>query len=790
MAAGPKVIYEFGPFRVDPDKQVLLRDDQLVPVTPKTFDTLLMLLRHSREDVTKDELMKELWPDSFVEESNLSQNIFMLRKALGDTPEDRRYIVTLPGKGYRFVAEVRTVTQDGDDVVITSRSRAQMVAEHSAVSPEPALPALPAGQTRKFTWKHAVAASASLMALALVTVLFLQRHRPPVLSEKDSIVLADFTNTTGDSVFDGTLRQGLSIQLEQSPFLSLISDDQIRHTLQMMGQKADAQLTPDVAREICQRVGSTAVLEGSIAQIGTPYLLTVRAVNCSDGKTLASSEAEASDKNHVIDALGKMATEIRNKLGESVSTVQRFNMPLADATTSSLDALKAFTLGTQYHGNEGDDAAILFLKRAIELDPNFALAYAWLQLAYTDIGEPGEAAQYAQKAFDLRDRTSEPEKYFIMSRYYKAVTGNLEKAEQVCLLWKRAYPRSAMPHLHLAGSIYPNTGQFEKGVEEGQEALRLRPDFPPAYGLTMYDLIALDRLDDAKATYEQAVKRNLTYPRLPLVMYQLAFLQNDAAGMEQQAESADAELKDTLLANQADTAAFHGRLREAQEYSMRAADFAARSGRKEMAETILAVAALREALFGNADEAHKLAATVEHSQDWDVQYGAALALAYAGYDKQALTLADNMGQKHPEATNVQFNYLPTLHAKIALLHGNSAAALEDLTVASPYELGFSTYSTWSWTAMYPVYVRGEAYLAAHQAGEAATEFQKILNHRGLVWNSPIGALARLQLARAYAMQGDAPKARQDYQDLLNLWHDADSTMPAFVAVKRELAKMK
>ena len=421
-----------------------------------------------------------------------------------------------------------------------------------------------------------VAGVVAVSTIVLAVGAWLLTHKAHALTDKDTIVLADFANTTGDSVFDDTLRLGLSIQLEQSPFLSIIPDGQVAHTLTLMGQPADTKLTPPIARELCQRTGSAAVIDGSIGQIGTPYLLTVRAVNCADGNSLVSTEAQASDKSHVLDALGKAASLLRNKLGESLSTVKKFDMPLEQASTPSLEALKAFSSGIIVHATEGNEASIRLFKRAIELDPNFALPYAWLGIDYTSVGEPSIAADYTLKAYELRERTSEPEKYFIESRYHKSVTGNMEKAEQVCLVWAQVYPRSVMPRIHLSGAIYPMTGQFEKGVEEGKEARRLSPDFSPSYALPIFDSIALNRLEEAKAIYEEAIKRNLKNPFFPLLLYEIAFLEKDAAGMAQQVERSKGkpEIEDTLLANEADRSAYFGRLREAREFSQRAMDSA------------------------------------------------------------------------------------------------------------------------------------------------------------------------------------------------------------------------
>jgi tetratricopeptide (TPR) repeat protein/predicted Ser/Thr protein kinase len=645
------------------------------------------------------------------------------------------------------------------------------------------------------TWfRWPVVTGATILAIGLTAGgwLFFSR-KAHALTDKDTIVLADFDNKTGDAVFDGTLRQGLSVQLDQSPFLSLVSDQQIQQTLRMMDQKSDAKLTPEIAREICQRTGGAAVLNGSIAEIGTQYLLTLKAANCASGESLASTEAQASDKNHVLDALGKTASEIRNKLGESLSTVQRFDTPLEQATTSSVEALKAFSSGSKVQRTEGDAAAIPFFKRAIELDPKFALAYAWLGLVYVDIGEPSIAADYTRKAYELRDRTSESEKYFISARFHKEVTGNLETAEQSCKLWIQAYPRSSVPQDTLSGAIYPAVGQYEKGVEAGREAIRLNPDYFASYALLMSNYISLNRLDEAKTTYEQALERKLKNPFFNLPLYQIAFLQNDAAGMAQQvARSAGTPgPEDELFGMAADTAAYSGRLRDAQEFSHRAVDSAERAEEKEAAATYYALSSLREALFGNAQEARRRATlTIGRSAGRDVQYGAALALAYAAHDKRAQTLADDLGKTFPEDTLVQFNFLPALRARRAVNRGNASEAIETLRAATPYELGQSTSSIYGWTALYPVFVRGEAYLAAHQGSEAAAEFQKIINHRGIVLNSPIGALAHLQIARAYAMQGDTAKAKAAYQDFLTLWKDADPDIPILTQAKAEYAKLQ
>jgi eukaryotic-like serine/threonine-protein kinase len=784
--------YEFGPFRVDAGRQLLLRDGQPVPLTSKAFETLLVLIQHSEQMVSKDELMKQLWPDTFVEESNLTQHISMLRKALGESPQDHRYIVTMPGRGYRFAEKVREVSDSGE-LIVESHSVQRVIVEETD-SKQPTALVASSSSLRQRPWNVILGATAIVALLTVVAVgRVLYTGNAHTLTERDTIVLADFTNTTGDAVFDGTLRQGLAVQLEQSPFLSLVSDDRIQQGLRLMGQSAEAKLTPAIARELCQRTGSAAVLDGLIAQIGTQYLLTLKAVNCVSGESLASTEAQASDKNRVLDALGKTASEIRNKLGESLSTVQKFDTPLDQATTPSLEALKAFSSGARVAGTNGWAAAIPFFKRAVELDPNFALAYAYWGLGTTIIGEPSIGAGYTRKAYELRDRTSEPEKYFISTIFHKEVTGNIETAEQSCELWIHAYPRSEVPHDYLSGAIYPVIGQYEKAVEESREALRLNPDNALSYGILMFHYTALNRLDEANATYAQAVKRKLDHPLIRIALNGIAFMRNDAAGIAEQLtwSAGKPGIEDNLLALEADTVAYTGRLKEAREFSRRAVDSAERAEQKETAASYSAVSGLREALFGNAGEARRSATVaMERSTGRDVQYGSALALAYAGDDKQARTLTDDLSKRFPEDTVVLSNYLPTLRAKLALRRGNTSDAIENLRNARPYELGQTTTSTYDWTALYPVYVRGEAYLAAHQSNEAAAEFQKILDHRGLVLNEPIGALAHLGLARAYVMHGDTAKARAAYQDFLTLWKDADPDIPILIAAKSEYAKLQ
>ena len=647
----------------------------------------------------------------------------------------------------------------------------------------------PAVERKVARWQIPGAVIAVVILAALAGGYFYY-PRGPKLTEKDTIVLADFTNTTGDSVFDGTLRQGLAVQLEQSPYLSLLSDERIRQTLKLMQQQPDARLTPEIAREVCQRTVSAAFLNGSIAQIGTQYNIILKVVNCASGESLASAGAQASDKNRVLDALGKAASEIRAKLGESLNTVKKFDTPLEQASTSSLEALQAFSLGRKMTAANDFAGSIPVYQRAIKLDPNFAMAYAAMATAYGNIGEPSLAAENAQKAYDLRDRVSEREKFYIDSHYQQYGPGDQEKTRQIYETWAQSYPRDEIPPTNL-GAMYVSLGNYEKSLVGAQEAFRLDPS-----GLNYTNLIAgfidLNRFDEARSLAEEAQAKKLDSGYLRLTMYQLAFFKNDAAGMAQQVAWSTGKpgVEDSLLAMDADTAAYSGQLRKAEEFSRQAAASAERSDEKETAAFYEAQAALREALLGNAAEARKQAeAALGISHGHDVQFLAALAYAFAGDTAKGEALANDFSKRYPDDTIVKFIYLPAIRAQIALVHHDSSKAIDGLHAAAPYELGQVGNGAVS-PALYPIYVRAEAFRLANQGKAAAAEYQKILDHRGIVVNGPIGTLAHLGLGRAYALAGDTAKARTAYQDFLALWKDADPEIPILKQAKAEYANLK
>jgi eukaryotic-like serine/threonine-protein kinase len=784
-----KHLLAFGPFRIDLEERVLTRDQETITLTPKAFETLSVLVQHSERVVLKDDLLKTLWPDTFVEESNLSQHIFQLRKALGDKAHNPEYIVTVPGRGYRFAQKVTDLTDPDGDLIVHSRSMQRVTVEETESAQVSAVSAsFSAFRKIPWNWIFGAAAVVAVLALAAAGTFFYVR-KAHSLTEKDTIVLADFANSTGDAVFDGTLREGLAVQLAQSPFLNIVPDGKLSETLRLMGQQPDARLTPAIARELCQRAGGRAYLSGSIASLGSQYVLGLNVVNCRTGDSLAQELVTADGKERVLKVLGEAAAKMRAKLGESLSTVQKLDTPLEQATTSSLEALQAYSLGVKNSKEMSAAAAVPFYQRAIRLDPNFAMAYEALGVSYYNLGEGSLAAENTKKAYELRERVSEREKFHIESHYYHLVTGDLEKARQAYELWAQTYPRDIVPPANLS-AISAYLGQYDKALVEAREAVRLDPGNGLSYASLVGTYLQLNRLQEAQATAEVAQVKILDSPALRGFLYGLAFLKNDSAGMAQQVawSAGKPGVEDWLLYYEAETAAYSGRLSEAREFSRRAVASAEREREKETAAGYEAAAALREALFGNPAEARRLvAAAMEHSTGRDVRYGAALALVLAGDSARGQAFEDDLAKRFPEDTIVQFNYLPTLRAQIALSRNDSSKAIEALQATAPYELGVAGDVA---PTLYPVYVRGEAYLAAHQGREAAAEFQKIFGHRGLVDNDITWPLAHLGLARAYAMQGDTTKARAAYQDFLALWKDADSDIPILKQAKAEYAKLK
>jgi eukaryotic-like serine/threonine-protein kinase len=631
--------------------------------------------------------------------------------------------------------------------------------------------------------------TAALAVAALIGVVLYLRSRPAtLLTERDSLVLADFDNKTGDTVFDDALKQALAVQLGQSPFLNILSDRKVEETLHLMGRPSTERISRDMARELCIRTGSKAFLVGSISNLGGQYVLGVDAIGCSTGDTLAKEQVEASSKQDVLKALGQAASSLRGKLGESLATVQKFDVPV-EATTPSLEALKAFSMGITTFRNKGNAEAIPFYKRAIELDPNFAVAYASLGLVYGNLGQANLSAQNIKKAYELRERVSEREKYRISALYYQNVTGELEQASQVYELWAKSYPKDSIPPGNL-GYIYAQLGQYDKALVANEESQVLQRDVLGYFNVVGTHL-ALNHIDEAQKQLEEAQANKFDGDFLHLAIYLVSFMKNNTAEMDRQVDWASGKpgTEDLLLSFQSDTKAYYGQLVRARDFSRRAVDAAVRSDSKETAGLWQANAALREAEFGNAAAAKQgVAAAMALSHGRDVKLLCALAMARGNDAARARSMVDELEKNYESQTLVKVYWLPTIRAAIELDSNNVAQAVVLLEPTAPYELGQP--SQFQLGTMYPVYVKGEAELAAHNGPAAVVEFRKFLEHTGVTVNFPLGALAHLGLARAYALSGDAGKARAAYQNFLTLWKDADPDIPILNHAKAEYETLR
>ncbi len=871
-------VLHFGAFAADLATGELWRNSRPLKLQPQPFKLLALLLERQGELVTREEIRQRLWGQAtHVDfEHGLNFAIRRIRETLGDDAERPRYIETLPRRGYRFLAPVervgtvmgpreiaqQTAAIPGGRAVSISDApkspqeltrteaagpRALTVAAPQGIDPASVVrdsASITTGQTAAPQDGHGYgqerpgrqekevpARQRRWMALALIAVvalaaaagayLLVRSHSTPKLTEQDTIVLADFTNTTGDPVFDGTLREGLSAQLEQSPFLNLLSDQRIAETLALMTQPKDARLTHELTREVCLRTGSAASIEGSIGKLGDLYVLGLKAANCQNGDTLAEEQVTANGKERVLEALGKAATKLREKLGGSLASIKKYDVPPENVTTPSLEALQAYTVGRRMWIMSTDVAAALSsYERAIRLDPNFAMAYVQLGDGYTTLGETVRAADYFREAYRLRNRVSERERFHIEWEYDMYATRDLEAAREVAELWIQAYPHDPTPYGALS-TTYNLLGQIDKALVRTQQSFRLNGATGVSYaGLVIMDL-ALYRLEDARAAAQDSIARGLDTPLLEIQLYLVDFLQHDPAAMERDAVSLAGKpgLGDIMLCYESDTATYFGQLMRARELTQRAVESAEGIGEEEEAAGYEAEDAVREALVGNAGLARQQAErAVALSNGRDAEAISAIALALAGDWHEAAPLADDLDRRFPKDTILHSEYLPMIRAGRFLAGRNASKeavkAVEALAAAALYEQA-DTSPTLDF-ALYPAYLRGRAYLAAGQAAGATAEFRKILDHPGIVLNTPIGALAHLGLARAYALKagvdgtaflavrspgnptaggrpvprsGTLAEARAAYRDFFAVWKDADPDIPILKQAKAEYAKL-
>ncbi len=790
--ARPRVLLRFGPFELNAASGELRKAGLPLKIHPQPIRVLQLLAERSGQIVTREEIQRCLWGDNtYVDfEAGINFCIKQVRDTLADDAERPRYIETIPRQGYRFIAAV-THGHPREQVLSFPHAPAEPT-QAPAMPREPSSPLrtarpvlAPAARSKPLS-RFVLPSVLAIFAFAAILIAVFYFRRPPKLTEKDTIVLADFRNNTGDPVFDEALKQALAMELEQSPFLNVLSQTKAGETLALMGRSPNDRLTPEVSRDLCLRSGSKAFLGGAISSLGTHYLVEVDAVACKTGDTLAKAQFEAASKDDVLKALSRASSNLRAKLGESLPSVEKFDVPI-QVTTSSLAALKYYAMAGQIVSEKGDAPAIPFLNRAIELDPNFAMAYAALAFRYNNMDEPSQALAYATKAYELRDRVTEREKLRISVAYFR-MTGALDQQAQIFDLWTADYPRDLSPHGYM-GVNFLYAGQYEKALAEFQKISSFGPDSSVDENLADAN-IALGRFDDAGSALQDAQEHKLESADLHRLGYYLAFLRRDFPQMEQQAAQVTGKLgsEDEMLAAEADTEAYFGRLRRARDFSRQAIDSAVRADSNERAGLWQAMLALRDAELGSAAEVpDDVRQALALSSGRNVRLLGALALARAGNSAQAQTLAFSLEKDYPSSTLLKLYRLPAIHAAIALNANRPAQALAFLEPGEPYDLGQP--SPLPLATMYLPYLRGLAYLQLHNGPAAAAQFQKLLDHPGISLNFPPAVMSRLQIARAEAMAGDNSKAQSAYQNFLSVWQDADPNIRIRQQAQQESAKL-
>jgi eukaryotic-like serine/threonine-protein kinase len=780
-----KSVVSFGSYEANLREGVLTKRGLRIKLQGQPFRILALLLERPGEVVSREEIRQKLWPgNTFVEfDDGLNAAVGKLRTALSDSAENPRFVETVPRRGYRFVAPVNLPPRMVEEV----QSQPEPSRDENA-SPDDA-----EGKGRSIRQRSVLLALVGMGTLGVFVYAIHVYRRPPNLdfTAKDTLVIADFVNTTGESVFDDALKPDLAVGLEQSPYLTLLSERQVAATVREMGRSADEPLTQKVALEVCQRAGSKVMVTGSISSLGTSYLLGLAAIRCDTGDPIMHEQVAARRKEDVIESLGQAATRLRSKVGESMASIQKSDAPLEQATTPSLEALRAYNLALKTWDQKGDGPSVPLFQRAIELDPNFAMAHAALGTIYHNLNELQLASAQTTKAYELRDRLTNREKISIESRYYRYVTGELDKVAQVYELAIQTLPRA-----RLAGTftnladVRECLGEHSRAVAEAREALRLDPTRSTTYANLTLGYLEIGQVKEADDTLAEARKRGLAGPYLSEAAYASAFVHNDTREMQRILADAltRADGKAEMLAVQSNTEAYLGHFQRSRELTRTAADLAKHDGGNESAADYLAEAALEEAEAGSKSRARRYAAeALALAPGQDVQTLTALALARAGDVTRAQAMAEHLDKEFPLNTLLHSYWLPAIRLALDLDRGkpsnpgppSEAVALLELGAPPPLHAG----------TLYPVYLRGQAYLAAGQGGVAAVEFQKILDHPGIVRNFPLGALAHLGLARAYALSKDAAKTRAAYHDFLSLWKDADPDIPILKLARSEYSNL-
>jgi eukaryotic-like serine/threonine-protein kinase len=793
------VLRTFGPFTFDPDCGELARNGSRIRLQPQPALVLILLTDQPGKLIPREEIYRAVWGENtHVDfEQSLNYCIRQIRAALRDDADHPTYLETVPKRGYRFLCPVARTGEAGSR---SDKSESPGAATVTVSVPAVRTEAAPSQESRVRAKLWALVLGVLIVLAASAILWRTLRVRSAALRASDTVVLADFANSTGDPIFDDTLKTALNVSLRQSPFLNVLSESEVSKTLQLMTRPSGTKLTPELAREICQRAGSKAYIAGSIGSLGSEYVLGLKAVNCESGDTLAQEQVTAASQEKVLDRLGEAAAKLRGELGESLATVNRFDVPLEQATTSSLEALKEYSIGMKAFSEKGAPASLPHAQRAIQLDPNFALGYWAVGDDYGSLAEVGRASEYFTKAFQLREHASERERLTITGIYYLVVTGELERAAQTYEEEIESYTRDSVAYGHLS-VVFTQLGQYEKSAEIARQALRIAPNELGWYENLANTAISLQRFDQAQQIIREAQTRKLDGAGLRTALYDLAFLAADPVAMEEQQKWFAGQPEENFgLAMAADTEAYAGHVGKARQLTKLAVDSAIRSDSKETGATWQANLALQQAAYGNAAEARQLASDALHlapaSQGVDVEV--ALALAMAGDTGRTATLVQDLTKGFPLDTQMQSLWLPAIRSQLALDNKNPAAAVNASQIVSPIEFGNIIFD--NNTCLDHVYIRGQAYLADGKGIAAAAEFQKILDHNGLVVNCWTGALARLGVARSNALEGrtsqgaeaDAARVRAlaAYKDFLALWKDADPGIPILKEAKAEYAKLQ
>jgi DNA-binding winged helix-turn-helix (wHTH) protein/tetratricopeptide (TPR) repeat protein len=804
-------MFKFATYEVDRDSGEFYKSGVRQKLAGQPFEVLCLLLERPNQIVTREEFQERIWSkDTFVDyDLALRKAIARLRESLGDCPENPRFIETIPRKGYRFIAAVGSNGQVAGEMPVAF---GQVARSHN--SPDVAAQPLASGQIpaqelsvyelgnaapsiKAFSglnWSRNARVLLLLLLLLLVLIaivatkaFYLGSSHRRALTDSDTIILADFTNTTGDSVFDDTLKETLSVELQESSFLHQISDRKVNHTLKLMGKSAGVRLSPELTQQVCLRNEGKAMLIGSIGGLGKEYVISLKAITCDSGDLLAEEQVEAKNKEGVLRAVHDAAVTLRRKLGEALVSVNRHTIVLEEASTPSLEALQAYSLGQQTTLAKGWAAGIPFFMRSLELDPNFARAYVAISGSYANLGQMERAAEYSRKAFDLRGNVSDGERFAIETFYYAFVTGELEKAVEVCEQWHQMYPKSAVALTDLAAAEV-SLGRHKEGLEHGYEALQLEPQGQTYYLAVGSALVFLDRFQEAETLYSEADRRKLDAEGFAGARYRLAFLKADPERMSTLLATAIGKpgIEHRVLALQAETEAWYGRFESARDFTRRASTSAVQNDVKEKAAIYEAILALWEAEIGERDRATaRIRSAARKSSGRNARPLQALVLARSGAIIEAEKMAAELDEQFSHDTLMQRYWLPSIRAAIKLSRKEPLQALQILEQSNGVELSAAV-----WPPLAPAYLRGQAYLMVHDGPGAAEEFRKLIVHRGLVANSQLGVLSRIGLASALRLDGDLAASRTEYQEFLNLWKDADPDLPILVRARSEYAKMR